>query len=99
MRTRRRSRWEEAARAHGECFAAVKPACTVVAVTAWQGLFDHARLEAGQTVKLADLDGYGAFGDGWLSPGEGGIWTPGALMGPALRKRLQERAGLTFSAH
>jgi short subunit dehydrogenase-like uncharacterized protein len=30
--------------------------------------------------------------------GEGGIWTPGALMGPALRKRLTERAGLTFSA-
>jgi short subunit dehydrogenase-like uncharacterized protein len=30
--------------------------------------------------------------------GEGGIWTPGALMGSALRKRLQERAGLTFSA-
>jgi short subunit dehydrogenase-like uncharacterized protein len=30
--------------------------------------------------------------------GEGGTWTPGALMGPALRKRLQERAGLTFSA-
>ena len=30
--------------------------------------------------------------------GEGGIWTPGALMGPALRKRLKERAGLTFSA-
>jgi short subunit dehydrogenase-like uncharacterized protein len=30
--------------------------------------------------------------------GEGGIWTPGALMGPALRKRLAERAGLTFSA-
>jgi len=30
--------------------------------------------------------------------GEGGIWTPGALMGPALRKRLEERAGLTFSA-
>jgi short subunit dehydrogenase-like uncharacterized protein len=30
--------------------------------------------------------------------GEGGIWTPGALMGPALRKRLRERAGLTFSA-
>src|SRR5215510_7139081 len=29
--------------------------------------------------------------------GEGGIWTPGALMGPALCKRLQERAGLTFS--
>ena len=31
--------------------------------------------------------------------GEGGIWTPGALMGQALRKRLTERAGLTFSAH
>jgi short subunit dehydrogenase-like uncharacterized protein len=30
--------------------------------------------------------------------GEGGAWTPGALMGPALRNRLQERAGLTFSA-
>ena len=30
--------------------------------------------------------------------GEGGTWTPGALMGPALRKRLKERAGLTFSA-
>ena len=30
--------------------------------------------------------------------GDGGIWTPGALMGPALRKRLKERAGLTFSA-
>src|SRR5215472_16821409 len=30
--------------------------------------------------------------------GEGGIWTPGALMGPALRERLEERAGLTFSA-
>ena len=30
--------------------------------------------------------------------GDGGIWTPGALMGPALRKRLTERAGLTFSA-
>src|SRR3974390_746358 len=29
--------------------------------------------------------------------GEGGIWTPGALMGPALRKRLKERAGLTCS--
>ena len=29
--------------------------------------------------------------------GEGGIWTPGALMGPALCKRLKERAGLTFS--
>src|SRR6202165_4238819 len=30
--------------------------------------------------------------------GEGGPGTPGALMGPALRKRLKERAGLTFSA-
>jgi short subunit dehydrogenase-like uncharacterized protein len=30
--------------------------------------------------------------------GEGGVWTPGALMGPPLRKRLEERAGLTFSA-
>jgi len=29
---------------------------------------------------------------------EGGTWTPGSLMGPALRKRLTERAGLTFSA-
>ncbi|MGY4314002.1 hypothetical protein [Bradyrhizobium sp. JR3.5] len=28
--------------------------------------------------------------------GEGGIWTPGALMGPALRERLQERAALTL---
>jgi short subunit dehydrogenase-like uncharacterized protein len=31
--------------------------------------------------------------------GEGGIWTPGALMGAASRKRLTERARLTFSAH
>lgn len=30
--------------------------------------------------------------------GEGGIWTPGALMGPALRKRLEAHAGLTFQA-
>jgi short subunit dehydrogenase-like uncharacterized protein len=30
--------------------------------------------------------------------GEGGIWTPGALMGPALQKRLEEKAGLTFRA-
>jgi short subunit dehydrogenase-like uncharacterized protein len=29
--------------------------------------------------------------------GEGGVWTPGALMGSVLRKRLEERAGLTFS--
>jgi len=28
--------------------------------------------------------------------GEGGIWTPGALLGTRLRDRLQERAGLTF---
>jgi len=27
--------------------------------------------------------------------GEGGTWTPGALMGPASRKPLKERAGLT----
>jgi short subunit dehydrogenase-like uncharacterized protein len=27
----------------------------------------------------------------------GGIWTPGALMGAALRERLQAKAGLTFS--
>jgi short subunit dehydrogenase-like uncharacterized protein len=30
--------------------------------------------------------------------GEGGVWTPGALMGLALRERLKEHAGLTFSA-
>ena len=30
--------------------------------------------------------------------GEGGIWTPGALMGPALRERLTAKAGLTFTA-
>src|ERR1700739_4555791 len=30
--------------------------------------------------------------------GEGGTWTPGALMGPALRHGLKEHAGLTFSA-
>ena len=30
--------------------------------------------------------------------GEDGTWTPGALMGPALRERLKERAGLSFSA-
>jgi short subunit dehydrogenase-like uncharacterized protein len=30
--------------------------------------------------------------------GEGGIWTPGALMGDALRERLVARAGLTFRA-
>jgi short subunit dehydrogenase-like uncharacterized protein len=30
--------------------------------------------------------------------GEGGIWTSGALMGSALRMRLKEHAGLTFSA-
>ena len=28
--------------------------------------------------------------------GEGGIWTPGALMGDALRERLTAKAGLTF---
>jgi len=30
--------------------------------------------------------------------GDGGIWTPGALLGTALRDRLQARAGLTFTA-
>ena len=30
--------------------------------------------------------------------GAGGVWTPGALLGTALRDRLQERAGLTFTA-
>ncbi|WP_242095256.1 saccharopine dehydrogenase NADP-binding domain-containing protein [Sphingomonas sp. CROZ-RG-20F-R02-07] len=30
--------------------------------------------------------------------GEGGIWTPGALMGTALRNRLAAKAGLTFTA-
>jgi len=30
--------------------------------------------------------------------GAGGIWTPGAIMGPQLRKRLIEKAGLTFTA-
>ncbi|OWK32070.1 saccharopine dehydrogenase family protein [Sphingomonas mucosissima] len=30
--------------------------------------------------------------------GEGGIWTPGALMGPQLRERLVKNAGLTFTA-
>ena len=29
--------------------------------------------------------------------GEGGIWTPGALMGAKLRDRLQAKAGLTFT--
>jgi short subunit dehydrogenase-like uncharacterized protein len=30
--------------------------------------------------------------------GEGGVWTPGALMGPELRERLRAKAGLTFTA-
>jgi len=30
--------------------------------------------------------------------GEGGIWTPGALMGAKLRERLVKHAGLTFTA-
>lgn len=29
---------------------------------------------------------------------EGGVWTPGALLGTALRDRLQAKAGLTFTA-
>ena len=32
------------------------------------------------------------------APDEGGVWTPGALMGAKLRERLQARAGLSFSA-
>ena len=30
--------------------------------------------------------------------GDGGIWTPGALMGEKLRDRLIKNAGLTFTA-
>jgi len=30
--------------------------------------------------------------------GDGGVWTPGALFGAALRDRLQARAGLSFTA-
>ena len=30
--------------------------------------------------------------------GDGGIWTPVALLGDQLRDRLQERAGLCFTA-
>lgn len=30
--------------------------------------------------------------------GAGGIWTPGALLGTGLRDRLQDKAGLTFTA-
>ena len=30
--------------------------------------------------------------------GAGGIWTPGALLGETLIKRLQANAGLTFRA-
>jgi short subunit dehydrogenase-like uncharacterized protein len=30
--------------------------------------------------------------------GEGGVWTPGALMGAALRERLVAKAGMTFTA-
>ncbi len=30
--------------------------------------------------------------------GAGGVWTPGALMGPELRERLAAKAGLTFTA-
>ena len=32
------------------------------------------------------------------APATGGIWTPGALMAEPLRRRLRERAGLTFTA-
>ena len=30
------------------------------------------------------------------APSTGGVWTPGALMGAPLRRRLTDRAGLTF---
>ena len=30
--------------------------------------------------------------------GDGGVWTPGALMGPELRSRLVAKAGMTFTA-
>ena len=30
--------------------------------------------------------------------GDGGIWTPGALIGPELRARLVANAGMTFTA-
>jgi short subunit dehydrogenase-like uncharacterized protein len=30
--------------------------------------------------------------------GEGGVWTPGALMGEVLIKRLEANAGLSFRA-
>ena len=30
--------------------------------------------------------------------GDGGVWTPGALMAEPLRRRLQDKAGLTFTA-
>ena len=30
--------------------------------------------------------------------GAGGVWTPGALMGPQLRDRLRAKAGMTFTA-
>jgi hypothetical protein len=32
----------------------------------------------GETLELADLDDYRAFGDGWAYPDEGGIWTLGS---------------------
>jgi short subunit dehydrogenase-like uncharacterized protein len=34
----------------------------------------------------------------WDVTGEGGVWTPGALMGPQLRTRLVNNAGMTFTA-
>ena len=33
-----------------------------------------------------------------VADAKGGIWTPGAIMGAPLRKRLIEKAGLTFKA-
>jgi short subunit dehydrogenase-like uncharacterized protein len=32
------------------------------------------------------------------TPGDGGVWTPGALLGTRLRDRLEAKAGLTFTA-
>lgn len=47
------SRWEEAARAHGEMFAGVKPACTFVEV---KGFIDRAWLVEIEADCVADTD-------------------------------------------
>jgi len=36
------------------------------------------QLRRGESVELADLRDYGAFGDGWSYPDDGGIWTQGS---------------------